>query len=80
MSMSEETRRGIDQLREEIRSIGATLRQLREDLSEVEKVKTGPQGEIDLEAWDKAEGVREEMRVVVKKRDEVQGPAPRPAS
>ncbi len=71
--MSEETRREIDQLREEIRSIGASLRQLREDLSEVERVKTGPQGEIDLEAWDKGEGVREEIRVVVRKRDEVQG-------
>ena len=70
--MSEETRREIDQLREEIRSIGAALRQLREDLSGVDRIKTGPQGEIDLEAWDKAEGVREEIRVVLKKRDEVQ--------
>ncbi len=72
MSMSEETRREIDQLREEIRSIGATLRQLREDLSDVDKIKTGPQGEIDLEAWDKSEGLREEIRVVVMKREEVQ--------
>ena len=73
MSMSDETRREIDMCREEIRSIGAALRQLREDLSGVDKIKTGPQGEIDLGAWDRAEGVREEIRVVVKKRDEVQG-------
>ncbi len=73
MSMSEETRREIDQIREEIRSIGAALRQLREDLSGVDRIKTGPQGEIDLGAWDRAEGVREEIRVVVRKRDEVQG-------
>ena len=71
--MTEEVRREIDQLREEIRSIGATLRQLREDLSEVEKVKTGPQGEIDLEAWDKGEEVRGQIQVVVARRDEVQG-------
>ena len=43
------------------------------DLSGVDRIKTGPQGEIDLGAWDRAEGVREEIRVVVKKRDEVQG-------
>ena len=41
MSMSEETRRETDQLREEIRSIGAALRQLREDLSGVDRIKTG---------------------------------------
>ncbi len=73
MPMSEETRREIDQLREEIRTIGATLRQLREDLAEIERIKTGPKGEIDLEAWDKAESALEEIRVVVAKREEVQG-------
>ena len=71
--MTDEVRHEIDDLREEIRQIGATLRQLREDLGEIEKIKTGPKGEIDLEAWDKAESVREAIRVVVAKRDEVQG-------
>ena len=72
MSMSEETRREIDQLREEIRSIGASLRQLREDLGEIERVKSGPGGEIDLDLWNRAEEVREKIRVVITKRDEVQ--------
>ncbi len=49
--MTDEVRQEIDQLREEIRQIGATLRRLREDLAEIERVKTGPKGEIDLDAW-----------------------------
>ena len=71
--MTDAVRQEIDEIREEIRQIGATLRQLREDLTVIEKIKTGPKGEIDLEAWDKAESVREEIRVVVAKREEVQG-------
>ena len=70
--MTEETRREIDQLREELRAIGATLRQLRADQAEADKVKSGPKGEIDLGGWEKAETVREEIRVVVAKREEVQ--------
>ncbi len=73
MSMSEETRRDIDQLREELRTIGATLRQLREDLGAVDEMKSGPRGEIDLEAWNKGEEVREQIRVVISRREEVQG-------
>ncbi len=73
MSMSEEVRREIDQLREEIRSVGATLRQLRGDLSEVDSKKSGPGGEIDLSLWNKADEAREEIREVLRKRDEVQG-------
>ena len=71
--MTEETRKKIDDLRQEIRDIGATRRQLREDLAEIEKIKTGPKGEIDLEAWEKAERIREVAQVVVAKREEVQG-------
>ena len=71
--MTEEVRREIDGLRSEIRQIGATLRQLREDLAEMERIKTGPKGEIDLEAWEKADGIREEVQVVVAKRGVVQG-------
>ena len=73
MPMSEETRREIDQLREEIRTIGATLRQLRQDLAEVDQVKSGPGGEIDLSLWNKGEEFREQVRVVISRREEVQG-------
>ena len=71
--MTDEVRQEIDQLREEIRQIGATLRRLREDLAEIEKVKTGPQGEIDLEAWNQAEEIRGKIRDCMSRRDEVQG-------
>ena len=73
MPMSEEVRREIDQLREEIRQIGATLKGLRQDLDELDRVKTGPQGEIDLEGWNKAEEVRQKVRDCVVRREEVQG-------
>ncbi len=73
MSMSEETRRNIDQLREELRTIGATLRQLRDDVGAVDQMKSGPRGEIDLDAWNKGEEVREQIRGVISRREEVQG-------
>ena len=70
--MTEEVRREIDGLRSEIRQIGATLRQLREDLAEIDRIKTGPKGEIDLESWNRAEEVREKIRVCQQRRDKVQ--------
>ncbi|MCZ6688703.1 MAG: hypothetical protein O7H41_03770 [Planctomycetota bacterium] len=73
MPMTQDVRRQIDQLREEIRTIGATLRQLREDLAEVDQVKSGPRGEIDLALWNKGEEVRHQIRVVISRREEVQG-------
>ena len=72
--MTEETRRDIDQLREELRTIGATLRQLRQDLGAVDQMKSGPRGEIDLEAWNKGEEVREQIRGVLSRRGEVERP------
>ena len=73
MSMSEETRREIDQLRDTIREIGATLKQLRQERDEIDRIKTGPQGEIDLEAWSKAESTRGRIQATMTWRDEVQG-------
>ena len=70
--MTEEVRKEIDELREEIRQIGATLKGLRQDLDEVERVKTGPRGEIDLDAWNQAEEVRQKIRDCESRRDEVQ--------
>ncbi|MCZ6690308.1 MAG: hypothetical protein O7H41_11935 [Planctomycetota bacterium] len=71
--MTDEVRNEIDQLREEIRQIGATLKGFRQDLDEIDRIKTGPQGEIDLEAWNRAEGVRDKIRDCVSRRDHVQG-------
>ena len=72
MPMSQEERQEIDEVRETIRGIGATLKHLRQEKEELDRIKTGPQGEIDLEAWDKGEEVREQIQVVVAKREEVQ--------
>jgi hypothetical protein len=71
--MTDEIRQEIDGLREEIREIGATLKAFRQELDEIEGIKTGPKGEIDLEAWNKAEEVREKIRDCLMRRDEVQG-------
>ena len=46
MSMSEETRREIDQLRETIRGIGATLKHLRQEKDALDRIKTGPGGRV----------------------------------
>ena len=73
MSMSEEVRQEIDQLRDTIREIGATLKQLRQERDELDGIKTGPQGEIDLEAWSKAEAVRGKIQATMVLREEVQG-------
>ena len=71
--MTEEVRKEIDELREEIRQIGATLKGLRQDLGELDRVKTGPDGEIDMELWNQAEEVRGKIRDCVVRREEVQG-------
>ncbi len=70
--MTDEVRKEIDELRNEIRQIGATLKGFRKDLDEIDRIKTGPQGEIDLESWNRAEEVREKIRAVVSRREKVQ--------
>ena len=47
------------------------MKGLRQDLREPEKIKTGPRGEIDLEAWNQAEGIRDKIRDCESRRDEV---------
>jgi hypothetical protein len=71
--MTDEVRQEVDQLREEIRQIGATLKGLRQDLDEINRIKSGPQGEIDLGAWNEAEAVRDKIRDCCVRRDHVQG-------
>ena len=73
MPMSQEERQEIDELRETIRGIGATLKHLRQEKEELDRVKTGPNGEIDLEAWSKAEAVRGKIQATKAWRGEVQG-------
>ncbi|MCZ6690687.1 MAG: hypothetical protein O7H41_13925 [Planctomycetota bacterium] len=70
--MTEEVRKEIDELRNEIRQIGATLKGFRQDLDEINRIKTGPQGEIDLDAWNQAEEIRQKIRDCESRRDEVQ--------
>ena len=70
--MTEEVRKEIDELREEIREIGATLKGLRQDLREAEEIKSGPRGEIDLKEWNKAEGIQDKIRDCKSRRDVVQ--------
>ena len=71
--MTDEVRKEIDQLRSIIRKIGATLKGLRLRLKQVEAMKTGPRGEIDIESWNRAEHVRERIQGRKARREKVQG-------
>ena len=73
MPMSQEERQEIDEVRETIRGIGATLKHLRQEKEELDRIKTGPQGEIDLEAWSKAEAAKGKIQATKLWRAEVQG-------
>ena len=70
--MSDETRETIDHLRAIIRKIGVSLKALRNRLDEIEKVKTGPRGEIDLDEWNRADHVQERVKARTRRRNRVQ--------
>ena len=70
--MSEKTRKAIDEHRQEIREIGAALKGLRQELDDLDRIKSGPRNEIDLDAWKQADEVRAKIRDCKSRRDTVQ--------